>query len=238
MENARTVICTKCGAQLEPDQDYNIYRCNFCGVAFGSSILFNKDAMEKADKSLQLGEYNEADVWYRCVLMREPKNFMAFRGRILCAGKWKSVTEIDTEVMSEVRIKKLYKRIEEAMGHSDDEDMDYFASFRKVVSVIERYCQNENEINPLNARLAKLSEQRKQFYIQQEEAEREAEEQPVRVITEIYGETAVKNSVKEVEQKLQPLLEQRKYLDHEFRVARQFLIGVEKKKGIDTTQKK
>ena len=49
MENARTVICTKCGAQLEPDQDYNIYRCNFCGVAFGSSILFNKDAMEKAD---------------------------------------------------------------------------------------------------------------------------------------------------------------------------------------------
>ena len=49
--------------------------------------------------------------------------------------------------------------------------------------------------------------------LQQEEAEREAEEQPVRVITEIYGETAVKSSVKEVEQKLQPLLEQRKYLD-------------------------
>ena len=238
MENAKTVICTKCGAQLEPDQEYNIYRCNFCGVAFGSSILFNKDAMEKAEKSVQLGEFNEADIWYRCVLMREPKNFKAFRGRVLCAGKWKNVTEIDTDLMSEVRIKKLYKRIEEAMKHADEEDMDYFASFRKVVSVIERYCKNENEINPLNARMAKLSEQRKQFYLQQEEAEREAEEQPVRVITEVYGETAVNSSVKEVEQKLQPLLDNRKHLDHEFRVARQFLIGVEKKKSLDTTQKK
>ena len=46
MENNIKVICTKCGGELLPDQEGKIYRCMYCGVAFGSTVLFNKIATE------------------------------------------------------------------------------------------------------------------------------------------------------------------------------------------------
>ena len=115
--------CSSCGGNLVPDQEGKIYRCLFCGVAFGSSILFNKDAEYKAYKAAMADEFNEADVWYRCVLMRDPGYAKALRGRILCAGKWKSLADISAEVlMSGVRFESVLDRINEAVEHTHDEE--------------------------------------------------------------------------------------------------------------------
>ena len=137
MENENKVICTKCGGELLPDQEGKIYRCMYCGVAFGSTVLFNKDAHIKAHKALVIGEYNEADVWYSCMLMRDPGNVYALRGRVLCAGKWKRPADINTALkMSDIRFNNLYERIAEGAARTEGDYKEYFVSFNKLVNLL------------------------------------------------------------------------------------------------------
>ena len=161
MENEIKVICTKCGGKLIPDQEGKIYRCMYCGVAFGSSVLFNEDAPGKAYRSLIIGEYNEADVWYRCVLMRDPGNAQALRGRILCAGKWKRLSDIDiSSVMSVVRFKNLFERIAEAAAESGEDYREYFTAFDRLIDDIRCVQKKDINIKPLEVRVKELREKR------------------------------------------------------------------------------
>ena len=157
MEEEIKVICTQCGAMLVPDRENMIYRCMHCGVAFGSSIIFDKNAITKARKALDYCEFNEADVWYRCVLMLCPGDFEALRGRILCAGKWRSFIEVDEPFgLTAARIKNVRESINDALAHAEEEDKVYFESCNKLVDILEHILEKELKIRPLSEKKAKL----------------------------------------------------------------------------------
>ena len=158
MYSNRQVICTQCGAELIPDEECKIYRCNFCGVAFGSSILFDEETLPKAKKSLQLGEFDEADVWYNCALMTEPQIFEALVGRILCASKWKRLGEIQKDQpFTPVRLENVNKRITEAMDHSKDQDKEYFAKFKRLFEILDRLWDKDEKSKPDSREISELN---------------------------------------------------------------------------------
>ena len=144
------VICTKCAGSLIPDKDNNIYRCLSCGVAYGSSILFDSDAKTKAASSMQLGEFNEADVWYNCMLMVHSYDFDALRGRILCAARWKDFAGVECPTsVSVVRIKNIRDRIGEALVHAWDKDRGYFDTCKSFIDLYEELWNKELKMKPL-----------------------------------------------------------------------------------------
>ena len=190
MENEIKAICTKCGGNLVPDQEGKIYRCMFCGVAFGSSILFDKDAEIKAYKASMADEFNEADVWYRCILMRDPGNAKALRGRVLCAGKWKNLLDIDTNsVMSNVRFENINERIDDAIEHTDDDKTkEYFQSFKRLVELLAKIQKVDTKLKPIDGRIKNLRAKRKEAEVK-DRPERENE-----IITH-YSEEAIDYSI-------------------------------------------
>jgi len=150
MDNDIRIICTKCGAGLVPDRENKIYRCNYCGVAFGSSIIFDENAMAKANKALSDGEFNEADVWYRCVLMRCSYDLEALRGRILCAAKWKSFKDAeDVSAVTAVRLKNIRTKVDEAMVHAWDKDRGYLEKITVMLNILEKLWRKDLEIRPV-----------------------------------------------------------------------------------------
>lgn len=222
MENEINAVCTNCGGNLVPDQEGKIYRCLFCGVAFGSSILFNKDAEYKAYKAAMADEFNEADVWYRCVLMRDPGYAKALRGRILCAGKWKSLSEINTEVlMSGVRYESVLDRIDEAVEHTHDEETkEFFTDFRKLMDLLALIMKKNLEMKPLEGLIDKLKEKRNEVI---EDTKEETH----------YAEKAVNSELYKADADRSRLMKSRNSLYDEFKTLRTKLISVENKLKLD-----
>lgn len=216
MEEEIKVICTQCGAILVPDQENMIYRCMHCGVAFGSSIIFDKNAISKARTALNYHEFNEADVWFRCVLMLCPGNFEALRGRVLCSGKWCSFAEIREPLgMTAGRIKNVRASIEEALAHAEEEDKVYFESCNKLVDILEHIWEKDLKIRPLNDKQAKL------------EAELLLTPQ---IEVDDMGYSSVKSSIAGVKAQLAPLVNEKKDLFTQFNKECRSVVDFERKK--------
>ncbi len=217
MDQQIKVTCTQCGAMLIPDKEKMIYRCTHCGVAFGSSIIFDKNAISKAREALSYCEFNEADVWFRCVLMLCPGDFEALRGRILCSGKWRSFSEIKGPLgITPVRLKSIREAVNDAAAHAEEVDKVYFESCQKLIDILELIWEKELEIRPLTEKKAML--------------EAELILKP-NVEEEDMGFSSVKESIAEVVSQITPLDDEKKALLSQLYKARQSVIVLERKKA-------
>ena len=201
MDHDIKVICTSCGAELIPDKENKIYRCMHCGVAYGSSILFDRNAGYKARKALEESEFNEADVWFRCVLMTCSYDFDALKGRILCAGKWRDFEDVtDASALSTVRIKNVRDRIEEALVRAWDSDRKYFMYCKELIDTLEKLRQKINEISPIQEKIDKYKYN--------------LEHTALRISGEgVDGYEAVSSSIDEMYYKIEPLQKEKKELE-------------------------
>ena len=216
MEEKIKVICTQCGAALIPDKENMIYRCTHCGVAFGSSIIFDRDAVNKARKALSFAEFNEADVWFQCVLMLCPDDFEALRGRVLCAGKWCSFMDIKEPFnMPAVRFARIRDSIDDAIAHAELSDIGYFENCKKMIDTLELVWNKDVQIKPLTEKKAQLEENLKLT--------------PV-IETGDIGYYTVKSSIVSVIAQITPLVNEKKDLLTKFNMERQSVIYFEKKK--------
>jgi len=220
MDNGIKIICNQCGAELLPDKENRIYRCTHCGVAYGSSVLFDRNAAAKARKSLEMGEFNDADVWYNCILMTCSYDFEALRGRVLCAGKWKSFNDVeDPTPLSTVRINNVRERAAEGKIRAWEKDQEYFSLCIKLINKFELLWKKETEIKPL----AKKWESYKgfsDFLAEYNSLERS------------YGYTASVSTTRDIDRKLKPLMEERDKIKKSLLKVRQEIIDFENNRGI------
>ena len=160
MADTREAVCTGCGGRLIPDAEYNIYRCTSCGVAFGSSVLFDPDSAAKAAASMRDGEFTEADIRYNCILMTDPKNFEALKGRVLCAAKWRRAGEItDGAAFTPVRMENVRKRISEAIENAEDDRKEFFRKFDRLFNLLEKMQDKDEATKPDEVTVSKLHKQ-------------------------------------------------------------------------------
>ena len=139
----QTVTCATCGGQLLADKEKNLYECRFCGVAYGMSLFFN-NPLEKAKNALRHDDYVEADQRFSHVLMLDSHDTEALLGRILCAGKWKSVNDVKVlDRMPPLMAQNLSERTSEAQKFSRGEAKKFFDAFCDMTDLLIRYEDNE-----------------------------------------------------------------------------------------------
>ena len=148
------IICSKCAAKLNLDKSKRVYQCNHCGVAYGVSLFFGLP-MEKALDSMNTGHYSDAEQRFENILMIHPSDFEAYLGRILCAGKWTKVSDIDlTDDVSSARESEIKKLIGEALQHSSVDNRPYFETIEKLISLYGNYTENKKKLEELDNELA------------------------------------------------------------------------------------
>ncbi len=153
---AETVICSKCAGQLYLDKERRVYECRSCGVAYGISLFFGMP-MEKALTSMNTGHYGEALKRFENILMVNPSSFDALLGRILCAGRWTRISDIDTsDVINEEDWLKITDRISEARQHVSESDRGFLDRLEELVFLLGKICLNNGNIDELNRKVEAL----------------------------------------------------------------------------------
>ena len=219
MDNSIKVICTQCGAELLPDKENKIYRCTHCGVSYGSSVIFDRDAASKARKSLAIGEFNDADIWYKCILMTCSYDFEALRGRILCAGKWKSFNDVEVpSALSTVRIKNVRERAEEGKLRAWEKDKEFFSLCIKLINTFELLWKKETEIKPVKQKWEHYKRYQDIFaeYI---------------VYEPLLSYSATHSTAKDLDRKLKPLIEERDKIKKDLFKVRKAITDFENNRG-------
>ena len=145
-ESVTNIICAKCAGQLFLDRKRNLCECRSCGVAYGVSLFVGKPN-RKAKEALIKREFNEADKRYSYMLMLEPHDFEALRGRVLCSIK--CIRVINYIGLSNYLIEKLRACAEYALEKALDQDKPYFEKYIELADSYSRVLAVENKLKPL-----------------------------------------------------------------------------------------
>ena len=76
--------CTKCGGVLIVNNDKQQYECPYCGIFYDYEYFRLRDILEQAAASQKVLQYDSAKEKYEFILKKDPHNFIALRGILLC----------------------------------------------------------------------------------------------------------------------------------------------------------
>ena len=139
MAGLKSYTCSKCGGTLVLDQEKKLYLCSHCGVAYDYSLFFG-NPMQKAVELLKYGEFEEADQRFGHILLSERRSMDALRGRVLCAGRWKTFANIRlTQELTEVDWQLVLHRADECCKWETDLTRLYFALLRETMELLKQY---------------------------------------------------------------------------------------------------
>ena len=143
VDEAKTIVCDKCGANLSLDKIKRVYACNSCGVAYGVSLFF-AHPLEKALNAMNSGYYAEAEERFAHVLMVNPTDFEARLGRILSAGRWSKVSDIKVfRGVNYINVNRAKMQIKEAIRHTRLSDAKYMLKLQETMEVVGEIALNK-----------------------------------------------------------------------------------------------
>ena len=150
IETEKNISCSKCGAKLILDKNKRVYQCDHCGVAYGVSLFFGLP-MEKALNALNTGNYKDAGQRFSSLLMVDASDFEALLGKILCAGKWSTVSNIRLSAdWEDQEAEAVRSCIEDAGQKAADNDKQFFTKMGELISFFGHYKENKAELDSLN----------------------------------------------------------------------------------------
>ena len=161
LEAVSDIVCIKCAGPLVLDKKRKLYECRACGVAYGTSLFGEPN--RKAKEAFVREEFSEAAQWYSYMLMLEPSNFEALRGRMLCSVKWTRVSE-KAEVTN-FTVKKLRSQAEAAFESALDSDKPYFRKYIELADCYKMLFDEELKLKSLRKRRDELVEKRKHVFV-------------------------------------------------------------------------
>ena len=161
IEAVSDIVCIKCAGPLVLDKKRKLYECRACGVAYGTSLFGEPN--RKAKEALIRKEFSEAEQWYSFMLMLEPDNFEALRGRLLCSVKWIRVSEKAN--VSNFTVKTLISQAETALEHASEQDKPYFRKYIELANCWKDVLDNESKLKSLRTRRDDLIEKRENIVV-------------------------------------------------------------------------
>ena len=113
-----------CGGLLDIDLDRQMYICPFCGVTFDYEYFREDNVLEIANKSLNRSEFGAAKDAFDFILQKDPHDFQALRGLILCRCKWKNLLPMMT--YNQVHLREDDPCLVSAIENCHPEKKEYF----------------------------------------------------------------------------------------------------------------
>lgn len=140
IQNMKKHTCPTCAGQLRINTELQIYECPFCGVTYDYEYFREDDVLERAERSMKAGEYKSAAEAYDFMLVKEPHNFVALRGKVMIAANAKSMQEFrDPNRLRTLNFTKIDQEIDKAIVASESKGRDYFTKLRELVAAGKEY---------------------------------------------------------------------------------------------------
>ena len=151
------VICAKCGGVLKLSNAQQFYECNSCGVSYGKYLFFG-DLTANALKAMNMGEFDEADQIVSHKLMLNAKDFEALFGRFLCAGRWKSLKDIDiNDKMFTSHVRNLKGGLDAIEKRIVLEDQPLWKELRTLSELLEDYSVRRHAFDRVHEKYRSVS---------------------------------------------------------------------------------
>jgi tetratricopeptide (TPR) repeat protein len=146
------IVCKKCGGVLLHDLGKKLYICRSCGIAYGP-LFFRGEPIRRASEELKSGDFKAADLGFANILESDPDNFEALRGRVLCAGGWRSFSEIKlNDRLAQVDWPAVEERVNQARTNCDSKFRNYMVEMGLLVNAARQYYINVivNKVVPVH----------------------------------------------------------------------------------------
>lgn len=185
-----SVICAKCGGMLKLNAAQELYECNSCGVSYGKYLFFG-DLTSNAVKAMDMGEYDEADQIFSHKLTMDPKDFGAVLGRFLCAGRWKSLEDIDiNDNMFMSHVRDLPDKLNAVGKRISEEDQPLWKDIRMLSDLLTEYSVRRHAFNRVNEKYKSVSGKLNNTFLMPEEITdyKHQENELWEQVTELEGE--------------------------------------------------
>ena len=152
----KSYTCSKCAGILYFDSDQDFFDCPFCGTKYDIIDFHGGEVMDQAKECLGKKSYDAAKDKYLAVLEKEPENFDAWLGNLLCELRIQSVEELkDRSVISRKNLtqaKKLLVNVKDKMGKNENA---YFKKIYDLLIIHEELCRLENEKREISSETTK-----------------------------------------------------------------------------------
>lgn len=144
------ITCAKCGGALRLSADKELYECAYCGVSYGT-VLFLGDLLKNAKKSIGHDGFDEADQILAHKLKLNPKDSEALLGRFLCAGKWKTLSDIKlSDRAFYFHVSRLTERLEKFEKSISVEDQPDWPELKKLADLLKKYSVVRKEADKMD----------------------------------------------------------------------------------------
>ena len=144
--------CKMCGGALEIDLDRQVYRCNYCGITYDYEYFREDNVAEVAQTALERSEFGAAKDAYEFILKKDPHDFAALRGLLLCTCKWKSIHPILH--MSRVYLKEDTPELTYAMDNCLPDQKKYFDEIHDILSLKDEYKETIDQTKDIETKTA------------------------------------------------------------------------------------
>ena len=140
-------VCNMCGGLLDIDLDRQMYICPFCGVTFDYEYFREDNVLEIANKALNRCEFGSAKDAFDFILQKDPHDFQALRGLILCRCKWKNLLPMQT--YNQVHLREDDPYLVSAIENCHPEKKEYFEKIRDAVALLKEFRHKRTELQKL-----------------------------------------------------------------------------------------
>ena len=140
-----THLCSSCGGGLVLDDVAKIYKCPHCGVTYDYDFWGDDDALSRGMTALRRGEFGAAKDAFDVVLAKDPKHFLALRGRMLAKASMKSIRDFEDHGRLAMRNYGVI-HIEEELEAAVSTDKEYFERLRDMFKLCEEYAQAQKKM--------------------------------------------------------------------------------------------
>lgn len=136
--------CDKCGGALLIDTDKQLYVCPFCGVTFDYDYFREENVLTIAGNALKRGEVGSAKEAYDFMLTKEPHNFEALRGILLCSAKATSLHDIKDIKRNTVNSDN--PTLMRCLKDTEEKGKAYFEHLQKAGDLAKAYRKKKDQI--------------------------------------------------------------------------------------------
>lgn len=152
-----THLCSSCGGGLVLDDVAKIYKCPYCGVTYDYGFWGDDDAFSRGMTALRRGEFGTAKDAFDVVLAKDPKHFLALRGRLLAKAGFKSITDMDNfKLLASRKYEDIH--VEEELGSAATNDRAYFNRMKNAFSHCSEYASKKKELRDMRSRKTRIEQ--------------------------------------------------------------------------------
>ena len=152
MTIVKSHVCDMCGGPLDIDLDRQLYVCSYCGVTHDYEYFREDDVRVKAKKALAAGEFGAAKDAFEFIISKDPHDFEALCGLILCRNKKKTMSSIMTG--NGVHFSEKLEELVFAKDNCLPEHRDYFEKIIEAARLFGKYKEKQIEVHRLESKRA------------------------------------------------------------------------------------